>query len=169
MPSVNVRKALPEDYPALWTLFFDTIHHVNRQDYTPEQIAAWAPAEIELPRWIQRMEQIDPWVAFGEGQPVGFADLQDDGLVDMFFVHHQWQGQGIGKRLFEEIDLKASQLQLTELYSHVSITARPFFAARGFYVETPQEVTIAGVVLQNFLMRKSLATSAASEGNRSLR
>lgn len=169
MPSINVRKALPEDYPALWKLFFDTIHNVNRQDYTPEQIAAWAPVEIELPRWIQRMEQIDPWVAVGAGQLVGFADLQRDGLVDMFFVHHQWQRQGIGKRLFEEIDLKASQLGLTELYSHVSITARPFFESCGFHVEVPQEVTIAGVVLQNFLMRKPLATSAASEGNRSSR
>lgn len=169
MPSINVRKAQPEDYPALWKLFFDTIHHVNRQDYTPEQIAAWTPAQIELPRWVQRMAQIDPWLAVAAGQLVGFADLQHDGLVDMFFVHYQWQGQGVGKRLFAEIDFKASQLGLTELFSHVSITARPFFESRGFLVDASQEVTIGGIVLQNFLMRKPLATSAASEGSRSSR
>ncbi len=167
MASINVRKAKRGEYPALWRLFYDTIHQVNCHDYRPEQIAAWAPDEIEMSRWIERMEKIDPWVAIIAGQFVGFADLQADGLVDMFFVHYQWQGQGVGKKLFAAINSEATRLGLVELHSHVSITARPFFEARGFHVEMPQEVTIAGVVLQNFVMRKTLTTSAVTEGNRS--
>lgn len=163
MPFVDLRKAEPGEYPALWPLFHDTIHYVNCRDYSAEQIAVWAPDKIEMSRWIRRMEQIDPWVAIIDKQLVGFTDLQADGLVDMFYVHHQWQGQGIGKRLFEVIDGRASELGLVELHSHVSITARPFFESRGFRVEKPQEVTISGVVLQNFLMRKTLFTSQARE------
>lgn len=154
MEFIEVRRATPKEYPALWSLFHDTIHHVNCRDYALEQIAVWAPDEIEMPRWIARMEGIDPLVAVIEGQIVGFTDLQADGLIDMFYVHHQWQGQGIGKSLFAAVEAEAERLKLTELYSHVSVTARPFFESRGFAAEKQQEVSIRGVRLTNFLMRQ---------------
>lgn len=156
MPTIEIRRALPDEYPSLWRLFHQTIHQVNCRDYSPEQLAVWAPDEIEMPRWIARMEGIDPLVAVCENQIVGFTDLQPDGLIDMFFVDHQRQGEGIGKRLFQAIETEADRLGLAELHSHVSITARPFFASRGFVVETEQEVNLQGVILRNFLMRKLL-------------
>ncbi|RCS50516.1 GNAT family N-acetyltransferase [Bremerella cremea] len=156
MANIAIRKAQREEYSALWQLFHDTIHKVNCRDYSPDQLAVWAPDKIEMSRWIDRIEKVNPWVAVAGEQLVGFADLQADGLVDMFFVHHQWQTQGIGKRLFQTINQQAKRLGLFELYSHVSITARPFFEAQGFQVETPQDVTMSGVVLRNYVMRKTL-------------
>ncbi|PQO44439.1 GNAT family N-acetyltransferase [Blastopirellula marina] len=156
METIEVRRAKPEEYLSLWSLFHDTIHQVNALDYSLEQIAVWAPDEIEMLHWIARMEGINPLVAVAGRQVVGFTDLQSDGLVDMFFVHHQWQGQGIGKRLFAAIEEEADRLGLSELHSHVSITARPFFESRGFVVVKQQEVEIRGVSLTNFVMRKSL-------------
>jgi putative acetyltransferase len=38
----------------------------------------------------------------------------------------------------------------------VSITARPFFEHFGFVVEAPQQVTVRGVVFDNFRMRKTV-------------
>jgi len=154
---MEVRPAKPEEYPELWQLFHDTVHQVNRRDYSTRQLAAWAPDEVDLSKWSQRMEAIEPFVVTIDQTIVGFSDVQPDGLVDMFFVHHDWQRRGIGRRLFLEIHRRAETMQLRELHSHVSITARPFFESQGFEVVTPQEVTTNGVVLHNFLMRKTLS------------
>lgn len=153
---MHVRQATPQEYPQLWQLFHDTVHQVNRQDYTSQQLAAWAPDEIDMASWVTRMEGIQPFVVDEDGQILGFSDIQRDGLVDMFFVDHRWQRKGIGSRLFAEIHDRAKQMKLQELHSHVSITARPFFAAHGFDVINPQEVIINGIALKNYLMRKQL-------------
>ncbi|MEW4562890.1 GNAT family N-acetyltransferase [Bremerella sp. JC770] len=154
---MDVRPAGSQEYAALWQLFHDTVHHVNRSDYSPRQLAAWAPDEVDLSKWSQRMEAIQPFVVTIDETIVGFADVQPDGLIDMFFVHHAWQRRGIGSWLFREIHHRAESIQLHELHSHVSITACPFFQSQGFEIVTPQEVTINGVVLNNFLMRKMLS------------
>ncbi len=155
---LDVRQAKPEEFQQLWQLFHETVHLVNRQDYSPLQLAAWAPSEIDMTRWIARMEQTRPFVVVVDEQLTGFSDIQADGLIDMFYVDHRWQRKGIGRKLFAEIHHRATQMKLQKLHSHVSITARPFFAAHGFEVVTPQEVTINGVTLTNFLMRKSLVS-----------
>lgn len=153
---MDVRQATPAEYPELWKLFHDTVHHVNRQDYAPQQLAAWAPDEVDPSRWAQRMERIRPIVVRVENQVVGFSDVQADGLIDMFYVHHRWQRKGVGRALLTEIHRLAAGRSLQELHSHVSITARPFFEAHGFRVVTPQEVTIGSVSLTNYLMKKTL-------------
>ncbi|GAA4420052.1 GNAT family N-acetyltransferase [Bremerella cremea] len=153
---MEVRNALPEEYPQLWQLFYETIHTVNARDYSPQQLDAWAPAEIEMSRWEARMASIHPFVAIEGNEIAGFCDVQPDGLIDMFFVHHQWQRRGVGRMLFAEIERRAAAMKLKSLHSHVSLTARPFFEAHGFSVEEPQQVTINGQTLSNFLMRRSL-------------
>ncbi|WP_165698891.1 GNAT family N-acetyltransferase [Bremerella volcania] len=154
---MDVRQAKPEEYPVLWQLFHDTVHHVNRKDYTSQQLAAWAPDEVDLSRWALRMEGVGPMVVVIGDEIVGFSDVQADGLVDMFYVHHRWQRKGVGSRLFAEIHRRTEQMKLHELHSHVSITACPFFESHGFKVVTPQQVTINGVTLKNFLMKKPLS------------
>ncbi|MBI1246894.1 GNAT family N-acetyltransferase [bacterium] len=153
---MKVRASNPDDHAELWQLFHDTIHCVNSQDYSPEQIEVWAPDEVEMSRWASRMEGIQPWVAIEGEQIVGFADVQATGLVDMFYVHHAWQRKGVGRVLMDKLHIEAQKLNLTELHSHVSLTARPFFEAFRFVVEKAQEVTIQGVALRNFVMRKTL-------------
>jgi len=58
--------------------------------------------------------------------------------------------------LFQTIEAKAIELQIKELTSAVSITARPFFESRGFNVVTPQEVFIGDVGFRNYKMLKVL-------------
>ena len=154
---MDVRHSKPDEYPELWQLFHDTVHHVNQRDYSPQQLAAWAPGEVDQSRWALRMESIDPFVVINDDQIVGFSDIQPHGLVDMFYVHHAWQRKGVGSRLFAEIHRKAEQMKLHELHSHVSITARPFFEAHGFQVVTSQLVTINGVKLNNYDTKRKLA------------
>jgi putative acetyltransferase len=158
--TVSVRRYQPGEERELWNLRFDTIRLVNCRDYTQDQIQAWAPDEADLDKWQSRIETSAPFVAVYEGTIVGFADLQDSGYIDQFFVHHRWQGKGVGKKLFAAIESDAVQRGFCELTSNVSITARPFFEARGFRVTLSQDVTVGSSVLRNFKMTKSLTESA---------
>ena len=154
---MHIRKYQPGEESELWRLFFATIHNVNIRDYTAEQVGAWAPATIDEHLWRVRMETMQPYVCVADDDVVGYAGLIPSGYIDHFYVHHQWQGQGVGKLLFAAIETDAREQNFDELTADVSITARPFFTARGFAVVAQQEVTRGATVLTNFKMVKRLS------------
>ncbi len=153
---LNIRPFRPGDEDALLAIFRNTIRTVNSRDYSPAQVEAWAPDDIDAGGWRQRVRGLDPFVCESGGRIVGYADLQNSGYIDHFFVHHEVQGKGVGKALFAAIEGKARDRQLAELTAEVSITARPFFEKMGFDVVRPQTVTMNDVELTNFRMRKAL-------------
>ena len=149
-----IRHYLPGEEAALWQLKFATIRQINCRDYSPAQCAAWAPDDLDPALWQQRVQGMNPWVALLDGEIAGFADLQADGYIDHFFCHHAHQGQGVGRALMQQIAQAADAAGLARLYSHVSLTARPFFERYGFRIVTEQGVSIRGETLTNFVMEK---------------
>lgn len=153
---ITIRRYRPGDEEELWRLFHNTIRQVAIADYTLEQVRRWAPDTVDPERWRQRMAGINPFIAVSGEMIVGYADVQPSGLIDHFFVHHQWQRRGVGRRLMERIHDEAAALGLTRLHSEVSITARPFYEAHGFGVDEQQTVDMDGVTAINFKMSKTL-------------
>jgi putative acetyltransferase len=89
-------------------------------------------------------------------QPVAFADLQQTGYIDQFFVAPVFAGQGIGATLMRHLLDIASARRLPALFSYVSLTAQPFFAHFGFQVMEERTPLVRGVALRNAVMRKTL-------------
>ena len=54
--TLSIRPFRHGDEEALWALFRNTIRHVNRKDYSDEQVRAWAPDTIDPERWQQVMD-----------------------------------------------------------------------------------------------------------------
>ncbi len=46
-----IRAYQPFDAVPLAALFYQTVHTVNRRDYTEKQLDAWAPKDIDLGAW----------------------------------------------------------------------------------------------------------------------
>jgi len=108
--------------------------------------------------WQKRMQGIKPYVAKIGSEIVAYADVQNDGYIDHFFVHANHQGKGVGAVLMQAI-IRILTMQGGEcdrLYLHVSITATPFFKRHGFEVVKEQEVEIKGVKLRNNIMEREL-------------
>jgi putative acetyltransferase len=147
------------DEGALRQVFFSAVHELASKDYTAEQIEAWAPVlkETDEAPWSERIRSICPFVAELDGAIIGYADVQSNGYIDHFFVAASAARMGVGSTLMNKIHEVASIQGTTYLFSEVSITARPFFEKWGFAVETQQTVSVRGVSLTNFLMRKHLA------------
>jgi len=83
---------------------------------------------------------------------IGYSDIQSDGYIDHFYCHHELQGQGVGSTLFATLEKEARKNGILEMYSNVSITARPFFEAMGFSVEKKQFLQMRDQQLINYRM-----------------
>ncbi|MDR3671982.1 MAG: GNAT family N-acetyltransferase [Holophaga sp.] len=152
------------DEGALRQVFFSAVHEIASKDYTVEQIAAWAPAprQADEAPWAERMGRIRPFVAERDGSILGYADVQANGYIDHFFVAGSAARTGVGSALMARIHEAASAQGTASLFAEVSITARPFFEKWGFAVEARQTVTLRGVPLTNFRMRKTLEATPPS-------
>lgn len=151
-----IREFAVGDEPHLAEVFRQAIHQTAAADYTPEQLAAWAPAPHDPDLWAKRMQGINPFVAELDGVIVGYADVQSDGHVDHFFVSPAAGRRGVGSALMHRIHEAARVKRLSRLYSEVSLTARPFFEKFDFVVDEAQVVMVRGIPLENFRMSKSL-------------
>lgn len=157
---MRIRPFHPGDEAELRQVFFQAVRTTAAADYSSAQIAAWAPETVDPDKWAARMRGIQPFVAEDVGQILGFADLQPDGYIDMFFVRPIAGRRGVGRALMQTILATAQARAIPSLYSHVSLTARPFFEKFGFVAGPPQTVWIGDIALTNFPMRKSLEVPA---------
>lgn len=153
---IIIRDYQPGDGQVLRELYFSTVHNINSRDYTRDQLQAWAPDEYDEAAWDTHLQALTPFVAVIDNKVVGYADLQSDGLIDHFFCHHQYQGQGIGRALMQHILEQARQRSVLSLRAYVSITARPFFEHAGFQVVKEQQVRLRGQLLTNYRMEMEI-------------
>lgn len=144
------------DIPNISRLYYDTIHRVNSQDYTREQIDAWAPDVPADSFWRERFRKYRVYVAEEDGCIVGFTELDSTGHIDCFFVHHEWQRCGVGSRMMERIVASAGKDKIPRLFAEVSITALPFFLDKDFVVVRENKSVRGSVMLEQFVMERWL-------------
>lgn len=153
---MRLRRFQLADAPALFEVFYSSVHLLACRDYTAAQIQAWAPDDIDQGLWAQHMQGLQPFVVEDGAKIVGYADLQSNGYIDHFFVSGQYARCGIGSLLMRHILDEAALHGLEQLTSQVSRSAEPFFLRFGFQIVERREPVLRGVTLPNALMRKLL-------------
>jgi putative acetyltransferase len=153
---MHVRRFQLGDEPALFQVYCSAIRMIASRDYTPEQIEAWAPTDLDRDLWHHKMQEIKPFVVESNYEIVGYADLQPNGYIDHFFVSGHHPRRGVGAMLMRRIHEEAAALGLIELTSDVSRTAEPFYVHFGFSVVERKEFELRGVLIQNARIRKGL-------------
>jgi len=154
-----IRDYSRRDAAAITRLFYETVRFVNLQDYSEQQVHAWAPTLPDPETWHSRMSQRCTLVAEEAGQIIAFAELERDGHLDMFYCRNDVLRRGVGRSLYEAVELKAVGLQLQRIFTEASITARPFFEHCGFFAVCRQTVMRGGIELSNFKMEKPFPLS----------
>ena len=148
---MRLRKYRTSDCGHLTKLFYQTVHSVNAQDYTKEQLDVWATGHVDLKEWDESFLKHQTVVAVENHEIVGFGDIDESGYLDRLFVHQDHQGEGIASAICDELEYSVSGKKITP---HSSITARAFFEHRGYRVIREQTVIRKGVSLINYIMEK---------------
>ncbi len=150
---MTIRRYKSTDCAALAELFYDTVHSVNARDYTARQLNAWASGTVDLRQWDRSLSQHFSLVAEEDGRIIGFGDMDASGYLDRLYVHKDCQRRGVAAAICDRLE---RAFPVEKIITHASITAKPFFLARGYEVIKEQQVSRAGVLLTNFVMEKQL-------------
>lgn len=154
---MEIRLFIPEDTEQIAQLFHDTVRQVNIQDYSSKQVRAWSPDDLYFRNWTEICASRFTYVAEENSEIIGFGELESNGHLDCFYVHHQHQRRGVGNRIYQTIETKARELGLFHLFVEASITAKPFFISQGFRAIALQQVFCRGEAMMNYGMEKVLA------------
>lgn len=56
---ISIRSYQPEDVQALANIYYNTIHRINIQHYTKEQVDVWAPtSSLETEGWAEKFSKL---------------------------------------------------------------------------------------------------------------
>lgn len=151
-----VREYRLSDLQAVVALFGRSVREVASRDYSPQQISAWAPEPPDLAAWSMRLARGAVFVCERANQIAGFSRIDDNGLLDLLYVHPEFQRKGVGRELITRVYSWARSRGISRLTAEVSLTARPFFECQGFRIEGRETVRRRGVSLANLRMVKDL-------------
>jgi putative acetyltransferase len=153
---VNERLYEPGDLPRVVEVYTASIRSLAAPYYSPEQIAAWAPAVHDAAHWQQRLTRLHTIVAESDGVLAGFASYTDEGYLDFLFTHPAFARRGVATRLYQRVESALRALGICGVTTHASLAARPFFDRQGFQIDAEECVECRGVYLRRFAMHKQL-------------
>ena len=154
---MQIRLFEPEDTKQIAWLFHNTVRKINIKDYSKRQVIAWSPEDIYFRDWQAVCSSRYTYVAEENNKIIGFGELEPNGHIDCFYVHYRHQGQGVGGKIYQALETKARELNLTRLFAEASITAKAFFVSQGFSVIKQQQVICRQEKFINYLMEKGLS------------
>lgn len=153
---VTFREATVSDLGDILRLFKQTILNTCHKHYTPTQLRVWTASVQDAAKWLHRIENDYFLVAEIDDRIVGMCSLQNGEYVDIMFVHHEFQRQGIAKQLMEAIISRAEVIGSKHIYTDASITAKPFFNQFNFKALRANQNIIGDQILINYRMEKGL-------------
>jgi putative acetyltransferase len=153
---VTLRRGAPADAAALHRLSLRAIETSAAEHYSPQERAAWSSLRSVAGHALMIAETY-LLVAEVDGEVAGFANLEtDSGLVDQLFVDPSSGGRGVARRLLDGLESQAVALRLPALVSHASRRAVGVFERCGYQRVELERVTVAGLVLERYHVRKEL-------------
>lgn len=153
---MKTRLYMPDDLAAVLQLFYDNIHTVCVNDYTVEQLDAWAPKDPDIYRWEASLNKNHTLVVEKDGQIIGFGNVGETGYLDRLYVSRDHLHQGVATLIVEQLEKYVKAKGIAFINTAASITAKPFFEAKGYIELSEQTVERRGVRLRRFLMEKKL-------------
>ena len=153
---VEVKPYSPLYANEICDLFHSTIHAIDTDIYSKAEQEAWCPTPPDYQMWLKRLDNTQPWMAIFGSRLAGFIELKDDGYIDCFYVHPDFQKRGIARKLYDHILDLAHQKKLSQLSVDASKVAMPIFKKWGFIIKQANKISRENQVLINYHMYKPL-------------
>ena len=100
-----IRRLLDDEYEDVVQLITQTVHCVCANDYTQEELDAWAPQNFDINKFRANLSPCCNLAAFEKGKIVGFISIERSGYINGLFTpwhcnraFSESRGMGKGKR-----------------------------------------------------------------------
>ncbi|WP_169628217.1 GNAT family N-acetyltransferase [Ferrimonas futtsuensis] len=159
----RLRTALAEDASDLVAIHYASVHQGTGNHYPVEVLRAWSPPpDPHRSQWLHSVIVSDNALVevaedLGQGV-VGFGIvLLGQSRLQALYIHPGASGAGVGRRLLNHLEQRASQVGLTRLSLNASLNAHPFYTRMGYVTQGPSSQALTDeVVMQALAMEKSL-------------
>lgn len=153
----TIRRARPEDAPAMLEIHQASIRELGAERYDEEQVEAWASTDEGADRYPIEDDDHLVVVAERDGAIVGFGGLNLAAAeVGAVYVHPDHAREGVGSRILEHLEAEARERGIGALTLRASLPGVPFYERAGY--ERVERVTheTGGVEIECVDMRKEL-------------
>lgn len=144
------------DLHAVIDLFYVTVHEVNKNDYSEEQLDAIAPKAANEYHWEKSLEKNHTIVVEEDDKLIAFGNIGKTGYLDRLYVHPDYLRKGIASKLVEELEEYAKKHGSHVINVTSSITSKLFFESKGYAVIEEQINERRGERLLRYLMEKKI-------------
>ncbi len=135
---MQIRPATPEDAEAALALVRRSIVELCKQDHQGDRLTleGWLANKSlkNMQTWISLPGSVVT-VAEREGRLAGVGAFTAAGDLILLYVNPEDRFQGVSKALLADIEARAKEMKVPRLVLTTSVTARPFFLARGYQIE----------------------------------
>lgn len=158
MPSTPVafelRAYQAADAAQLSELYFTSARRLGARRYSPEQVAAWAPAPIDPAVVNERANDGRTTLVAvdAQGAVLGYGDLEGDGHIDHLYCRPDAAGTGVATALLRALKDCAQARGMSRLYVEASELARGLFERNGFTTRRRRDFEVRGVAIHNYAM-----------------
>lgn len=153
-----IREYRPSDAALMPEIFRSAVTVSARRHYNDQQVTVWLSRTPTAERFAESYsdDRLAMVIANQENQPVGFADVEEDGHIQYFYCHPELSGSGMADVLLCALNAAARGRKLSRLYVEASETALGLFKRNGFDVVKRRDFEISGVPIHNYAMEKVL-------------
>ena len=144
------------DLHAVMDLFYVTVHEVNKNDYSEEQLDAIAPKDANEYHWEKSLEKNHTIVVEEDDKLIAFGNIGKTGYLDRLYVHPDYLRKGIASKLVEELEEYAKKHGSHVINVTSSITSKAFFESKSYAVIEEQINERRGERLLRYLMEKKI-------------
>ncbi len=158
--TITLRPMLPADAQNLAELFKLSVINLGEEDYSEEQLAAWAE-RAEMASFDTQLAAQLTLLAMKNGHVAGFASLKGKDTLTMLYVHPNFARQGVATALVEALERLAAARGAATLTVDASETAYPLFLKREYLAMQRNSVPLGDVWIANTTMVKKLTPPAS--------
>lgn len=127
---MQIRKAQPADIKQITAIQVESLRKLCANDYRDRDLQALVRSKQRDRNWDETI-----FVAETSAGIVGFCALSNiSPFIQALFVHPNWTRQGIATELIAALEAEAINRQIKRLIVNSSLTAKPFYQARGYQV-----------------------------------
>ena len=135
-------------------LLHRSVHTLCREAYTPEELEAWAPSNMDMMKFNASLRKSVNWVAEEGGRIIGFICVERDGYVNRLYTHPDHVNRGIATALLDAAIAWAKKHKLKRIFLAASKVGYGFYVKKGFQVCGIERVERRGITFENKIMEK---------------